>query len=116
MLTAEPVARDTYGEWTHPALLDLFARGGEEREQVPADEWNAWKADHGIETDFNFMESELDPDHPACIRYFEEGDPVFVGWEPESPGEEWHLLSIHDTEDGPVAVWYRATTVVEAAT
>jgi hypothetical protein len=55
MLTAEPVARDTYGEWTHPALLDLFARGGEEREQVPADEWNAWKADHGIETDFNFM-------------------------------------------------------------
>ena len=28
-------------------------------------------------------------------------------WEPESPGPEWRITLIHDTEDGPAAVFVR---------
>ncbi|MFL1405421.1 hypothetical protein ACJO2E_08770 [Marinobacter sp. M1N3S26] len=74
---------------------------------IPADEWQQWCAMHNIETTVSEMDGELAPDHPAWIRHFEEGHPGSVGWSPEPPGPEWHMLSIHDTEDGPVVIWYR---------
>lgn len=107
MLKPAIVNRDRYGDWTHPALAALFGQGENEREIIPGPEWKAWLADHGIETAIVGMEAELDDDHPAWIRHFDEGEPGSVGWHPEPPGPEWHLLSIHDTEDGPVAIWYR---------
>ena len=108
MLQPQTVIRDSYGDWTHPALTELFSRGGDpEREHIPGDEWSAWLAEHNIETDWQSMEYELDDTHPAWIRHFDEGNPGSVGWDPEPPGPEWHMLTIHDTEDGPVVCWYR---------
>ena len=95
--------RDQYGEWTHPELLELIG----DREWVPREEWQEWKDHHGIETHISEMEYDLDESDPVWISHFEEGNPGCVGWEPKPPGPEWCVLSIHDTEDGPVVVWYR---------
>ncbi len=103
MLTPAKVERNDDGEWTHPAVIEKFS----DREYVPGDEWKEWCAEHGIETCVTSMEYDLDEDHPAWIRHFEEGNPGCVGWEPEKPSEAHRVLSIHDTEDGPVVVWYR---------
>lgn len=103
MLTPETVNRDEHGDWTHSALIALFG----DREQLEPGEWDRWRAQHQIETAINSMEYELDEDHPAWIRHFDEGNPGSVGWNPEPPGDDWQMLSIHDTEDGPVVVWYR---------
>jgi len=103
MLKPETVTRDPYGDWTH-SVLEAFVGG---RELIPGPEWKAWCQSHGIETLRVEMEMELDETHPAWIRHFDDGEPGSVGWNPESPSEDWHMLSIHDTEDGPVVVWYR---------
>jgi hypothetical protein len=88
--------------------MGLMAKGGELRETVPTDEWNAWLAEHNIELQASAMEYDLGMEHLAYIRHFEDGNTGSVGWDPSPPGPEWHMLSIHDTEDGPVVVWYRA--------
>jgi hypothetical protein len=103
MLTPEPVRRNEEGDWTHSALSELVG----DREYIPSDEWKAWQAKHNIEAVILQMELELDEDHPAWIRHFDEGHPGSVGWNPEPPSEDWYMLSIHDTEDGPVVIWYR---------
>lgn len=50
------------------------------------------------------MEGDLD-DHP----YWDgrTGCEGCVGWDPASPGPEWFLLGIFDTENGPYVHWAR---------
>lgn len=86
MLAPETVTRDEDGDWTHPALMDLMVSGGELREIVPDDEWNAWLAEHNIEFQVSAMEYDLEPEHPAYIRHFEDGNTGSVGWEPSPQG------------------------------
>lgn len=110
MLTPEIVNRNQDGDWTHSELLKF----GGDRECIPKREWDEWCRVQGIETVIRSMESELEEDHPAFMRHFDDCEPGSVGWDPEPPGPEWHMLSIHDTEDGPVVIWYReATSEVE---
>ncbi|MCG8995582.1 hypothetical protein LH435_13620 [Laribacter hongkongensis] len=56
----------------------------------------------GVEAKLQFMTDELDDDHPAQVNY-ENGNPDISAWEPTIPSGSF-LLSIHDTEVGPVAV------------
>lgn len=108
MLEPEKVVRDEDGFWAHSQLTALFNRGNDpHREAIPKPEMDEWLAEHNIELHFVEMEQDLDENDPAWIRHFEEGNPGSVGWNPQPPGPEWHLLSIHDTEDGPMAMWYR---------
>lgn len=107
MLAPETVTRNEDGHWTHSALMDLLDSEGELRETVPDDEWNAWLAEHNIEFQVSAMEYDLESEHPVFIHHFEDGNAGCVGWEPSPPGPEWCMLSIHDTEDGPVVIWYR---------
>ncbi len=102
MLKDIEVERDNYGEWTHPEF-DSFCG---ERELVPLDELRAWEDNHGIETKVSMLEDEREDD-PAFISFFESDNPNLSTWNPEPPDIEWRMLSIHDTEDGPVTVWYR---------
>lgn len=103
MLKTEMVERDEDGDWTHSELTTFLG----DREYVPKTEWLDWCAQHSIETQIHYMEYDLDENHPAWIRYFDEGNAGSIGWNPVPPGSEWHMLSIHDTEDGPVVIWYR---------
>lgn len=103
MLTPEPVRRDEDGFWTHTAFNELFG----DREIIPKEEWKAWCEDQNIEISTSQMEYELSEDHPAWISHFDEGNAGCSGWNPEPPSEDWYMLTIHDTEDGPVVIWYR---------
>jgi len=110
MLQPETVTRDEDGYWTHSAFNELFG----DREIIPKEEWQAWCDRHNIEISNSQMEYELDENHPAWVRHFDDGEAGSVGWNPGPPGPGWHMLSIHDTEDGPVVIWYReATSEVE---
>jgi hypothetical protein len=96
LIEATEVKRDEAGFWYHPDIPEF--EEGQERE------YRAWLAEQLLETRFMFLEYE----HPAYVRYFEEGDPDCSDWNPQPPdGEGWWLLAIGDTEDGPVATWAR---------
>ncbi|WP_228263926.1 hypothetical protein [Marinobacter shengliensis] len=99
----EAVDRDELGNWMHPALLPLFG----DRENVPPAEWQAWRDAQNIETMTIAMELDLDETDPAYVRHFDKCQPGSVGWNPEPPGVQWRMLSLQDTEDGPVVTWYR---------
>jgi hypothetical protein len=94
------VKRDHNGWWWHPDIPDF---GGDE-DPAP---YHAWLKDQCLEIKQRSMEGDLET-HP----YWEgtTGCEGCVGWDPESPGPEWFLLGVFDTEDGPHAHWARRVT------
>lgn len=92
--------RDAEGWWSHPEYLADFGDDEISREQL-----NEWLAKHQLETCITSMESEADTDD--YHRYMDAGQCDCSAWEIEMQPAPWFLLSIHDTEDGPIAVWGR---------
>jgi hypothetical protein len=102
-ITASPIERDEYGYWTHPGYLALLSGS----EQIEPEEFKAWCEESGI-VESAVLALEDDTDTQAEERYFDQGDPDISQWNPEPPkGTGWFLGSIHDTEDGPVSIWFR---------
>lgn len=97
---AETILRDEYGGYKHSQLPDFDGA-----ERVSKAKIEQWQDEMDFELVINSMDCEIAEDHPAWTRYFEDGDAGFDGWSPEAPSENAVLLSIHDTEDGPVAWW-----------
>lgn len=91
------VRRDADGWWFHPGIPDF---GGDE-DPAP---YIAWMAEQGLERKGWHMEDELNApeEHPYCS-----GGCHCNGWDPQSPGLEWFLTGIFDTEDGPYVSWAR---------
>jgi hypothetical protein len=87
------VKRDENGYWDHPGIP---AFEGED----PAP-YIAWADEQKLERKGWHMLDELDS-HP-----YEDGEAHCNGWEPKSPGPEWFLMGIFDTEDGPYVNWAR---------
>jgi hypothetical protein len=102
LIQPAPVERDENGWWYHPSIPDF---GGTE-DPAP---YKAWAAEQGLELKTWCMDSDL-VWHP----YFD-GDGHCNGWEPESPGPEWFLMGIFDTEDGPHVQWARRVQPVECS-
>lgn len=97
-----PVKRDEWGSWTHPEYSKFFAY----RDCVPLREFDEWLSTMGM--DYRIVELEYDDDSPAKHRVFELGDPDFHDWVPSRPeGDGWFIVSIQDTEEGPVCIWIR---------
>ncbi len=94
LIQPAPVARDENGWWCHPGIPDF---GGTE-DPAP---FKAWAVEQGLELKTWDMDSDL-AEHP----YFD-GAGHCNGWDPESPGPEWFLMGIFDTEDGPHVQWAR---------
>lgn len=95
------VERDEYGFWTHPGFPVWD-------EDATSEEVKAWFEQQGLTYLASEMEYEVDTD---ADPYFEGGDGSFAHWNPQTPaGEGWFILSIHDTECGPVCVWVREKT------
>ncbi|KPY65174.1 Uncharacterized protein ALO94_01004, partial [Pseudomonas syringae pv. spinaceae] len=80
------------GWWWHPGIPDFG--GGED----PAP-YVAWVEDQGLELK-GWNSGDETYDIPAQ-------DAACNGWNPESPGPEWFLMGIFDTEDGPYVQWAR---------
>jgi len=94
------VKRDHNGWWWHQGIPDF---GGTE-DPAP---YHAWLAEQGLELRYWSMERDLDS-HPYWDGTV--GCEGCVGWDPKSPGPEWFLLGIFDTEDGPHVHWARRVT------
>jgi len=101
-ITPVAVERDEYGYWTHPA----YAAYCGDRDFIPADEYNQWLREIGMGCAFTLLEYERDS--TAQRRYFETGNADVHDWEPSKPdGEGWFIVSICDSDDGPVCTWMR---------
>jgi hypothetical protein len=86
------VRRDKDGWWYHPGVPDFD--GGED----PAP-YIAWVAEQGLELKGWHSGDELGE--------LPEEDAACTAWNPESPGPEWFLMGIFDTDDGPYVQWAR---------
>ncbi|SEO64201.1 hypothetical protein SAMN02800692_1558 [Luteibacter sp. UNC138MFCol5.1] len=63
--------------------------------------------------DRQFVHLESSDDQAAIDRYFEQGDPDFSGWTPQTPEGGWLLAGMWETEDwGPVAFYVREVAPV----
>lgn len=99
-IQAMVVERDEHGFWTHPHLPYWD-------EQTTQETVDAWKAEQEIS--FAFDRFEFSATDEEVDQWFTEEKSDCSGWEPKCDKEGAFLLSIHDTEDGPVAAFgYRA--------
>ncbi|MGI2220770.1 MULTISPECIES: hypothetical protein [unclassified Shewanella] len=85
------------GYWTHPDLPEWD-------EGLTRVECEASAAENGGE--FVAIWFELDATEHQIERYFDEGDNDISDWHPVCEKAGSFLLSIHDTEDGPVALFF----------
>ncbi|WP_162988176.1 hypothetical protein [Alcaligenes aquatilis] len=53
------------------------------------------------------LDSDTSPEaDKVATDYFEHGSGDFSGWNPSPPqGDGWFIISVHDSDDGPVALW-----------
>lgn len=99
-ITALPVERNSEGAWTHPEYSKLCG----DREFVPGEEFEAWIKANGLEWDYECRDETLE--FLDDVPYESE----FAEWEPQPPaGDGWFIGSIHDSDEGPVCVWFRKT-------
>lgn len=96
MIQAHLVERDQFGFWTHPNYPDL------------ADNCSSSEAQEtlrrlGLELQNVFMESDA-----ARLYDSARSDQRYSEWIPTRPeGAGWFVLSIHDTDNGPVCQYVR---------
>ena len=92
----EQVKRDKYGYWTHSQLPDFGESVG----------WrviNQWAKNNRLSVILVFLET--DAPEAVASKYFDDGDPDVSNWMPTPPNGDSFLLSIHDSDDGPLA-WF----------
>lgn len=93
------VKRDENGFWTHPDMpeWDESVKGGDIVE---------WLKDRSLEL-VSVVFFDGDADEKITDRYYEDEDcSAVVEWEPTKPDDSF-LLSLHDSDNGPVAVFVR---------
>lgn len=103
MIEAVEVVREKDGSFTHPdweALIDSLG----DVEIIPTNIIQLFKKANGCKLQSVSFESTVDEDSPAYEEYVERGN-GFSRWELAPPSADAVLLSIHDTEDGPVQLW-----------
>lgn len=98
MIKPEEVVRDEYGFWTHSQFPDFDGR-----EFIPKEEWNRWCAENNINTDI--VQFEYDAQEELQDEWYEDGLCDCNKWEPTKPADNAFLLSLHDTDDGPIAIF-----------
>ncbi|GKW29484.1 hypothetical protein AB6D34_18250 [Pectobacterium brasiliense] len=92
--------RDENGWWTHPDFP-------ENDESWTINHFHKWAEDNNFDIEIVFLENEIGFEKTK-ERYWEVGASDCEGWEPTPPnGDGWFIVSIHDTQDGPVCIWLR---------
>ena len=93
------VRRDEDGYWSHPE----FPEWGEGTLQQEITEWTNQR-----HVTISSLLLEFDESPEACEaqeKYFKEGEPDCSLWNPQPKSPDGFLISIHDTEDGPCALF-----------
>lgn len=92
--------RDEYGYWTHPEMI-----WGEETPDAEVSDWLKYQ---GLTCSATFLKDDDRPETKDVRARYDSGDTDVLAWQPEPPAAEgWWLVSIHDSEDGVVALWLR---------
>lgn len=98
------VNRDESGFWWHPECPSWD-------EGVDPEIVMDWFDLNKIKPETLMLENSVDTE--AYENYLDSGNPSCLFWKPESTSDNAFLLAIHDTEDGPAAVF--AVPVVPAS-
>ena len=95
MIEPASVVRDEYGFWSHPDLPGF--------DEGEGDKYRAWIVQQQISV--KRVDMEDDASDELNDRVMDGDIAATADWAPTSPGPDWFLLGIHDTDDGPVA-WF----------
>tara|TARA_Y100000310_G_scaffold270316_1_gene284081 strand:- start:67 stop:429 length:363 start_codon:yes stop_codon:yes gene_type:complete len=95
-MSVGPVAvnRDENGMWVHPSL-PVWNEGKAEKEV------HLWLAENNL--DYHLCYFQDDVSEERAEKWFVDGNLDCSDWHPECKEEGAFLLSIHDSNDGPVA-------------
>ena len=88
--------RDLNGFYSHPQLPVWD-------ESTTKEQINLWLKSHSVK--LNVVTLENDADEDVCKKYFDIGIGGCSDWNPTVPHDDAILLSIHDTDDGPMAAY-----------
>lgn len=95
----QEINRCEHGFWTHADFPDFD--GAEHPTDYQIDKW---LSDNNI--NFRVFWFESDAEESLLDRYFDDGDlSACAEWNPVCDSYGAFLISIHDTEDGPVAIF-----------
>ncbi len=95
------VQRDSLGYWVHPDLPQI-----ETNEQ-----FDNWISAQGLQYSIHCLDGDDGIGAEDALARYEAGDLDILAWQPSKPeGEGWFIVSIYDTEDGPVCLWVRHPT------
>ena len=90
-----PVVRDAEGWYRHPDMPEFDeGDGAKYRDWVERQQIKVQRVDMEDDASDEINDRIMDGDIAAT-----------ADWAPTSPGPDWFLLAIYDTEDGPVA-WF----------
>lgn len=105
-IVEEPIVRGEYGFFTNKSWGD-FLNTFEDIECVPSEIWQQALKKEGIMTSCLMFEDEAPEE--LVVDYFEtpHWDLALWQWEPTPLNDDWFLVSIHDTDDGPCAVFVK---------
>lgn len=96
MIQPEEVKRNEHGFWFHSQYPEWDE--GTTMEQV-----EAWENENNIR--IAVLDMESDAPEEVAQDYFESDSNSCTDWNPVHPAPGAFLLSIHDAEDGPVAIF-----------
>lgn len=99
MIRRKKVIRNKYGEWKHPEMPNW-------EESISKEEIRQFENKNHIDLHFVFFEEEA----PESLRddYYNKGyesSRVIKKWNPNCSISPSFLLSIHETEEGPIAIF-----------
>ncbi|WP_105901398.1 hypothetical protein [Vibrio gangliei] len=95
----EMVTRDENGLWTHSQFPNFDGCEYPTKQQI-----NQWCSENNVKLEWCYF--EFDAAEELQDRYFEDEDlTACAEWEPTHEKSGSFLFSIHDTEDGPIAVF-----------
>ena len=89
--------RDKYGMWCHPSFPEWDEETTQETVQL-------WLSDNDGEFYFCYFQDTASDE--LVESWFEDGEADCSSWEPICINPNAFLLSIHDTEEAPVAVYF----------
>ena len=109
------IIRDQYGFWIHPVFSGYLDRVIGDTECMTVEQYEELKRYFGIE--FSKVEMEFDAPEEVASRYWDHEELEAVAyWNPSKPKGDggWFLVSINDTEDGPVAWWAKPKNTIDS--
>mgnify|MGYP001618726896 FL=1 len=108
------IIRDQYGFWTHPVFSKYLECVIGDSEGMTSEQFEELKLHFNV--DFSKVEMEFDAPEDVAERYWDQEELEAVAyWNPSKPkGDgDWFLVSINDTEDGPVAWWAKPKNTID---